>query len=70
MSLLVCPLDDVFSLPGHASVCALLLDLGRADPNAPATDGDTPLFLASRRGRASAVSVLLSKGADPNQTNR
>ena len=55
---------------GHASVCALLLDLGAANPNAAASDGDTPLFFAARRGRFDAVALLLAKGADPAQTNR
>ena len=37
-----------------------------ADPNSRNDNGDTPLHLAVRHGRAEALAALLNAGADPN----
>ncbi|CAM9606355.1 unnamed protein product, partial [Hapterophycus canaliculatus] len=50
---------------GHAGVVALLLqELGPADVNMPAAEGQTPLSVACANGHAEVVEKLLQKGAD------
>lgn len=45
--------------------------LGRgADPNLPASNGDTPLITAARVGYLDAIDLLLSLGAKVDQANR
>ena len=43
----------------------MLIEAG-ADANSPSADGETPLMVAARTGKADAVQVLLAKGANPN----
>jgi len=41
-----------------------------ADATRPYPDTETPLMAAARAGRADAIRLLLSAGADPNATDR
>ena len=41
----------------------------RANPNLPNRQGETPLIYAVRRFDAPMVRLLMSNGADPNQTD-
>jgi myosin-5 len=53
-------------LAPSASMMALLLDDGRANPNIPNMDGDTALHFAVRKLDEEAVDVLLRHGANVN----
>ena len=46
-----------------------MLGMG-ADPNLPASNGDTPLIVASRVGFTDAIELLLSRGAKVDQANK
>ena len=52
-----------------ASMMALLLDDGRANPNIPNMDGDTALHFAVRKLDEEAVDVLLRHGANVNNAD-
>merc|ERR1719401_2359465 len=51
---------------GHAMVVACLCE-ARADQDAIARNGTTPLFMASQNGHAEVVRVLCEAGADRNK---
>jgi thioredoxin reductase len=53
---------------GHDEIVAMLLKVGKADPNQAKTDsGATPLCMAAQEGHTEVVAVLLNVGkADPN----
>jgi ankyrin repeat protein len=54
---------------GNEGLAQKLLEFG-ADVDARDSDGNTPLILASRNGRADMCRLLLSRGADPCAQNR
>jgi ankyrin len=54
---------------GRTDVAKVLLDQ-RADINALASDGYTPLFLAVRRGHTDMIKLLLERGASVNAKSR
>ncbi|KAK0631157.1 ankyrin repeat-containing domain protein [Bombardia bombarda] len=54
---------------GFPEIFQLLLDKGKADVNYVGKDGETPLFLASYRGRFDMAKTLLARGADVNAKN-
>jgi len=59
----------VFS--SQATTVRRLLEVGKADPNTPSIDGQTPLSWAAstaRKNRAQIVSLLLENGADVDST--
>ncbi len=63
------PLHDA-ALGGHPDVITLLLDRG-AHIDAPDKDAHaTALMMAASLGRASAVAILLERGANPNLRDR
>lgn len=53
----------------EAELIGLLIDRG-ADPNKPNSRGETPIFLASTKGAALGVEILLKAGADPNNRSQ
>ena len=55
---------------GHAEVCELLLERGKANIEETDNDGDTALNLAATKGHASTVAMLLSKGAWVDTKNK
>ena len=50
---------------GHYETAQVLLEQGKADPNAVCTRGLTPLHWASITGRSDLFELLLAHGADP-----
>jgi len=50
---------------GHIEMVRVLLSHSEIDINAHASDGETPLMLAAKFGRAAIVRDLLRRGADP-----
>jgi ankyrin repeat protein len=56
------------SLQGRTDVVAALLD-GRAPIETTDVEGNTPLMLAAREGRADTVKLLLSRGARAGARN-
>jgi ankyrin repeat protein len=53
---------------GFAEIVELLLKSNTGtDPNAPDEDGLTPLHIATERGHAAIVQILVRHGADPNK---
>ncbi|TPW03569.1 MAG: ankyrin, partial [bacterium] len=59
------PLHHLVTNRRASGVLNLLLDHG-ADPNAQRADGRTPYQLAVRAGHAEAMTILASRGADPD----
>jgi ankyrin repeat protein len=53
---------------GDTAAVQQLLQTG-ADINAARSDGVTPLFMASLKGRADVVKLLLDKGANASAAN-
>ena len=56
--------------PRGGDKVALLLDQPGADPDARQADGTSPLYRAALTGDATAVRLLLARGADPAVRNR
>ena len=55
---------------GHAEVCQLLLERGKADTEETTPHGNTALNLAASNGHASTVVLLLLKGAKVETKNK
>ena len=55
---------------GHAEVCELLLERGKANIEETTRLGNTALKLAAQEGHASTVALLLSKGARVDTINQ
>ena len=54
---------------GHAEVCQLLLERGKANIEETTPKGNTALNIAAMEGHASTVAMLLSKGLPATYDN-